>query len=384
MLSKIFCRYALIGEELSLEENVEIIINAAGKIHQITPNVQKKASTFSYYFENHLLTPKFINAHTHLGDAILKECAWNRSLEDAVGPNGMKYQGKERSSEERIQAMRNAIKEMIFSGISTCIDFREGGEKGVKDLQEAAKDLPIDILILGRSTPDSDLLSFIDQVAGVGYSTPLDYPFIKLKEQRDYLLSHGKLISTHIGEDPRIIHEAMIEYAISDLQIALTALKPQILIHLNYTETSDLEKIPETVFIVFCPRSNAYFKIRFPPFDFFLQKNHFIGIGTDNVMTTSPNVLDELRWIILRLKEQNIDISLIQALKIITTNASQALSIESGCIKVGFWADLLVIDLKSYRTIFSKDPISSFLFRAGINDFVLNTFHGQVISNDFI
>jgi cytosine/adenosine deaminase-related metal-dependent hydrolase len=383
MLSRIFCRYALVGEDLLLKENVELKINSVGKIDQIQTNIQKPSTTFSYYFDDHVLIPKFINNHTHLGDAILKESAWNRSLADAVSSKGIKYQARSRLKEDRILAMRNALKEMIYSGISTCIDFREGGESGIKELKEAARDLPIDIVILGRPTPDSDLSSIINLVSGIGYSTPLDFPVEDLKKQSDLLLSHGKLISTHVGEDPQVIHKASSASDSSDLQIALEALYPHMLIHLNYTDYSDLDLIPNNIFIVFCPRSNAYFNIKFPPIEYFLQKDHLIGLGTDNIMTTSPNILDELRWVILRLKEQNITFSLDQALKLITTNTSQVLPIESGCIKTGHWADLLVVDLGSFRTKFSKDPISALLFRSTTNDFVLNTFHGKVINDNF-
>ena len=382
MSLKIFCRYAALGEDLSLEENVGITIDSVGRIESITSNVYNDPSAFSHYFKHHILLPKFINSHTHLGDAILKDRAWNLSLKDAVGPNGLKFKCKEKTREQRIKAIRNTIKEMISTGISTCIDFREGGEDGVKELVEAAKDLPIDIRIFGRPTSDSDLSSFINEVNGIGYSTPLDYPVEIIKDQTDQILNQGKLISTHIGEDPEIIHKAIVKHNISDLQVALKVMKPSILVHLNYTELNEMINIPDTIFIVFCPRSNAYFKLKFPPLDFFLKRDHLIGLGTDNVMVTSPNILDELRWTLFRLKEQNIDISLLQALKMITTNASQVLPIESGCIKVGFWADLLVVDLKSNRTIFSKDPITSVLFRSNINDFVLNMFHGLIINYD--
>ncbi len=94
MTLNIFCRYALLGDQLALEENVEILISDEGKIEKISINVQKDASSFNYHFEHHLLIPKFINSHTHLGDAIIKDVACNSSLDEAVGPNGLKYRVK--------------------------------------------------------------------------------------------------------------------------------------------------------------------------------------------------------------------------------------------------------------------------------------------------
>ncbi|MHA2203995.1 MAG: amidohydrolase family protein, partial [Candidatus Hodarchaeales archaeon] len=123
----------------------------------------------------------------------------------------------------------------------------------------------------------------------------------------------------------------------------------------------------------------------FPPIDYFLDKKHLIGLGTDNVMSNPPNILEELRWLIVRLKEQRNSLSPVDALKLITINPSKALKISTGCIKETYWADLLVIDLQSTRTVFGKDPIMSLLFRCQLpEDISLNLFHGEIISNELV
>ena len=67
-----------------------------------------------------------------------------------------------------------------------------------------------------------------------------------------------------------------------------------------------------------------------------------------------------------------------------TSNLSKALGLETGCIKKGYWADLLAVDLNSNSAKFGIDPIMTLLFRSQIpNDVCLNMYHGEEISNDY-
>jgi len=383
MTSNIFCRYALLGDQLTLEENVEILISDEGRIKKIAGNVKKDASSFNYHFEHHLLIPKFINSHTHLGDATMKDYALNSSLDEAVGSKGLKYDVKLFSREERIDAMRITLLDMISEGISTCVDFREGGLEGVKELLEAVESLPIEVLILGRPESHTNIKLLLNHVTGIGYSTPLSYPLEEMQKHVESALKKNKIIATHIGESIQVIQTSKKNFGKSDLLTALEYLEPRMLIHLNYSDEQELWQIPDSTLIIFCPRSNAYFNLQFPPVKYFLKESsrYLVGIGTDNVMTTPPNVLDELRWLVLRLKEQGLNLSPQQAIKLISVNPSRGLHLLSGILEVDYWADLMVIDLQGKRTKYCIDPIAALLFRTEIsNDCRLNMFHGKVIN----
>jgi cytosine/adenosine deaminase-related metal-dependent hydrolase len=382
---QIFCKFALIGSKLSLVENVRIKIDQ-GKISTIESNInqeklnKKNIKTFSH----HLLVPKFINSHIHLSDASLKDQVYNLSLNESVGTEGYKYRIYSLPRSTRISAMREALKEAIEYGTSACYDFKEGGLKGIQELNEAKAGLPIEIRILGRPGEKTELDTVITHSDGLGLSSPVLYSIEELTAIRNRISSKKALVATHIGEDPQVIREAIVKYGYSDLQLALKYLDPNMLVHLTCSSESDLNQIPISKFLVFCPRSNAYFGLGVPPVNYFLNKGYLIGLGTDNVMTTPPNILNELRWLVLRLKERCISINPIQALQLITTNPSKALNLSTGCIEVGYWADILVINLQSYRTAFGNDPISSLLFRAHLpNDVSLNMFHGEIVSGEY-
>lgn len=95
------------------------------------------------------------------------------------------------------------------------------------------------------------------------------------------------------------------------------------------------------------------------------------------------NVLNELRGLILRFIDQNFHINPIKALKMISSNLSKTSGLETGCIKKGYWADLLVVDLSIDSAKFRINPFMTLLFHSQIiNDVCLNMYHGEEISSD--
>ena len=98
-----------------------------------------------------VVCPSFINAHVHIGDSIIKDEGYGMSLSDMVKPpNGIKHVALSNADDEDlVDAMKSSMWEMVNSGITHFIDYREGGIKGVKLLREASKDIPIKPIIKG-------------------------------------------------------------------------------------------------------------------------------------------------------------------------------------------------------------------------------------------
>ncbi|NHJ01929.1 MAG: hypothetical protein EAX86_07270 [Candidatus Heimdallarchaeota archaeon] len=384
-INQIGCKFALVGPELKLQKNVILELNENGTILKITPNANIKRRSANVSFPHHLIIPKLINSHIHLGDSALKDQAFNLSLDEAVGKTGLKYQVNSYSKSERIAAMKNSIKEMIYSGTSTCLDFREGGIEGIKELIVAKENLPINIQCFGRFNNSKILIDEISLYNGLGLSTPIDYTLKEMEKLKLISQENNLAIATHIGENEMVISEATNQFGDSDLNIALNYLDPKILVHLIVTSEADRKKIPKSKFLVFCPRANAYFGLGFPPVDYFVQAGYKIGLGTDNVMITSPNIIEELKWTLLRLREKKLFLDPIEALKMITINPAFNLNINSGCLYPNFSGDALIVNLKTARTNFSEDPIKNLLFRAQFpSDIDMNLFHGKQIGNEEI
>src|ERR671930_1601996 len=99
-----------------------------------------------------LVTPGFINAHTHIGDSIGKDIAVDSGLYTRVHPIfGIKQSILKNTRPDHLKSfMRASVISMMKKGVTAFADFREGGKYGVQLLRDSISDLPIRCIILGR------------------------------------------------------------------------------------------------------------------------------------------------------------------------------------------------------------------------------------------
>ena len=99
-----------------------------------------------------IVCPSFINGHMHIGDSIIKDEGYSLSLSEMVKPpKGVKHVALANASDDEIIcAMEETMWDMVNSGTTHFIDYREGGIKGVKLLKKASSNIPIRPIILGR------------------------------------------------------------------------------------------------------------------------------------------------------------------------------------------------------------------------------------------
>ena len=142
---------ALIGKELRYVESTNIKI-VRGRFGRIGTEIHAGASETSIDCEGLLVMPGMVNAHTHIGDSIGKDIALGASVDSRVHPvHGVKSRIlAETNPEHLVTFMLASCKSMIKNGITTFVDFREGGLDGVNLLRKAVSESPIRAIILGR------------------------------------------------------------------------------------------------------------------------------------------------------------------------------------------------------------------------------------------
>ena len=140
----------LYGNDLKFikKTNVQISGNTFQKISSKISSTKNEAINC----DGLLLIPGLINSHTHIGDSIAKDVALNKNTDSKIHPVfGIKQKIlKETKPKVLSHFMRKTVKSMLKKGITTFVDFREGGLEGVLLLQKALSDLPIRAIILGR------------------------------------------------------------------------------------------------------------------------------------------------------------------------------------------------------------------------------------------
>jgi|TARA_B100001540_G_scaffold297609_1_gene300394 cytosine/adenosine deaminase-related metal-dependent hydrolase len=351
----------LYGHDLKLIDSINIEI-AESKFKKISLQVNTKNQNV-VDCNGLLLIPGFINAHTHIGDSIAKDLSLNSTVDSKIHPMiGIKQKIlRETPDKELIRFMRKSAQTMLKKGITTFVDFREGGIHGINLLKKALKTVPINPVILGRleyyhtqkqikqntSMPDflkSNLESLIENCDGVGISGPNENSDNNLQE----FSKIKKIVGIHAAETLSSYAISKKSYKKTEPKRALLA-EPTFLVHMTNASKNDLlSATKKTRGIIICPRANASLAEGIPDIELMLKMKCNIGIGTDNVMINSPDMFREMDYVwkvTMGIKKKRIDPK--QILKMATVNSGKILNKKIGCIKENYFADCIFIDKKS-------------------------------------
>ncbi|MDR3292053.1 MAG: amidohydrolase family protein [Methanobrevibacter sp.] len=256
-----------------------------------------------------MVCPSFLNAHTHIGDSIIKDYGDGKSIEELVKPpNGLKHLSLSNSSDDEIiSSMRNSLWDMIKTGTTHFIDYREGGLKGIKLLKKAAFDIPINPIILGRDPIFHDKERSEDEIRkitakllkncdGIGLSGFNEVSKEVCEIVTKECIKRDKIPSIHVGEYLELQKKSLKETGKTEIERAVN-LNFKLLIHSTYPIGNDLSLISENnKLIALCPRSNGALNLGIPPIRNFIEQKINMLIGTDNIMLNSPNLMREMEY----------------------------------------------------------------------------------------
>ena len=370
---------ALIGENLDFVSNVDILIKN-DKFQKINSNIQSKSKKDTIDCEGLLLIPGFINSHTHIADSIGKDISLNTTVNQKIHPMfGIKSKILKNTSNEYLSTfMKNTCHSMIQKGITTFVDFREGGLDGASLLKKAVDDLPIRAILLGRldfhqntseikkntPLPKEKLLelpSLVKICDGIGISGANEHSTSVLKSYS----KTKKLRSIHSSETIESVQKSKRITGKSETLRALS-LKPDFLIHMTHASKSDLEATSKkTRGIIICPRANSSLSEGIPDIEKMQNAGCLLGLGTDNVMINSPDMFREMDYlwkVTMGIKKKRIDPR--EILKMATVNAGKILKKEIGIIQTKKIADCIFLDKHALDLEPMHNPYASIVHRA--------------------
>jgi len=370
---------ALIGENLDFISNVDIQIKN-DKFQKINSNIQSKSKKDTIDCEGLLLIPGFINSHTHIADSIGKDITLNSTVNQKIHPMfGIKSKILKNTSNEYLSTfMKNTCHSMIQKGITTFVDFREGGLDGAILLKKVVDDLPIRTILLGRldfhqSTSEikknspfpkekiRELPSLLKICDGIGisganeHSTSVLHSYSKTK----------KLRAIHSSETIESVQKSKQITGNSETLRALS-LKPDFLIHMTHASKKDLDATSKkTRGIIICPRANSSLSEGIPDIEKMQNAGCLLGLGTDNVMINSPDMFREMDYlwkVTMGIKKKRIDPK--EILKMATVNAGKILKKEIGIIQTKKIADCIFLDKHALDLEPMHNPYASIVHRA--------------------
>ncbi len=303
-----------------------------------------------------IVAPTLINSHIHIGDSVAKDVGDGEPIERIVKPpNGIKHRILlETPAEEIISSMRRSMQEMLQTGTTTFVDFREGGLNGIELLEKAAENVPIRKIVLGRheSFHDSKNLveiketttNILNNCDGIGLSG-----FGEIKDEIATLIAvtcqeMGKLAAIHVAEYLQLQTESLKISGKTEIQRAIDA-GFKLLIHMTAPVKNDLEMVGKSnVTVVSCPRSNGTLSVGIPPLRDMLDNGVNVALGTDNVMFNSPNMFNEMEYALKVTRGfYKTYISPLEIFKMATVTPANALGLGTGSIEEGKIADLMLI-----------------------------------------
>ena len=370
---------ALLGSELKFESNTNIQIQN-GTFKRIQSNIKSSRKEDSIDCEGLLVLPGFVNAHTHIGDSIGKDVTLNSSVDKRIHPVfGAKSKILKKTSPENLaNFMKNSCHSMIRKGITTFVDFREGGLDGVLLLKKVLSETPLRSIILGRiefyhevdqirknsSFPKekiSELTELLKKCDGIGISGANENSNSVL----NYYSKTTKLRAIHSSETKQSVSKSKKTFGKSETIRALT-LKPHFLIHMTHASKSDLfSTAKKTRGIVICPRANSSLAEGIPDIELMQKSGCTLALGTDNVMINSPDMFREMDYlwkVTMGIHKKRIDPK--EILKMATANGGKILKKDIGVIGNGKIADCIFIDKHAIDLEPIHDPHASIVHRA--------------------
>jgi cytosine/adenosine deaminase-related metal-dependent hydrolase len=174
------------------------------------------------------------------------------------------------------------------------------------------------------------------------------------------------LTAIHAAESENTMEFSKSHTGMTEVARIMKCLKPDIIIHMTHATVKDISMVARNrTGIVVCPRANGIVGAGVPRVAKMLDLGCIIGIGTDNVMLNSPDILRELDyiWKVSRSVER-IFLSASDILKMATVNNAEILRLNSGYIQSGRAADIIFID-KSHVDLYPiHNPFATIVHRA--------------------
>ncbi len=339
---------------------------------------------------DHVLTPGFVNAHTHAAMTVLRGIADDMPLEPWLREGIWPAEKRWVSAELVRDGTELAIAEML-SGGTTCFSdqyfFPEIVAETAVDLQMRAMiGTPVIEFPTAWATDTAEYLNKATELVHDPYADhPLiatcfaphstaalsDDSFVELRILADQL---DVRIQIHLHETKTEIETALSATGkrpfdrLNELGLVNASLLAVHCVHM--TEAENARFAESGVNVAHCPRSNLKLASGIAAITDFRRAGINVAIGTDGAASNNVlNMLSEMRTAALLAKVAADDAAAIpaaEALRMATINGAAALGLahETGSIEAGKWADLACTDLNRLHSQPIYDPVAQLVYTA--------------------
>lgn len=354
--------------------------------------------------ENKLLTPGFVNAHTHLGMSYFRNYADDLALMDWLQNEIWPIEAKLNAEDIYWSSMLSII-ENIKSGVTTFCDMYyemdrvgdaaiESGIRGVLtrgmtdvDGKGEEKLQEFDALYNNYHNRSDGRIKVVPAPHAI-YTCSTEF----LKEISDNAKKlYDNIIHIHLSETLTEVENSKKEYGMTPIEYvnSLGLLDSQIIAaHCVHITDQEIELVKDKKFYpVYNPSSNLKLASGFTPVDKMLKNNIKMAMGTDgDSSNNNQDFVEEMHigGIVNKAVTMNEKaVPAIEILKMATVNGAEALGFENlGLIKEDYLADLTVFDLESNSFTPRNNLISALVYSANSSDVESVICDGKFIMRD--
>ncbi|MBG7602022.1 MAG: TRZ/ATZ family hydrolase [Gammaproteobacteria bacterium] len=363
-----------------------------GKIVDILPAADAKhifTAKHLHDLRHHVVTPGFINAHTHSAMTLFRGMSDDLALMEWLNNHIWPAEAKWLSEDFVADGSRLAIAEMIKSG-TTCfndmyffpdVTARIASEAGIRatiglivfDFPSAWGDGADDYLQKGLAIHDAYLNHPLIQTALAPHApyTVSDAPLSRVRLLADEL---DIPVHIHLHETNDEILGSLRDHGVRPMARLqrLGLLNPQLIaVHMTQLTEEEIGIAAESgIHVAHCPQSHLKLASGFSPVGKLQRAGVNICIGTDGAASNNDlDMLDEMRTAATLAKAVDNNARTLPAaaaLRAATINGAKALGIDdvTGSLEVGKSADMIAIDLDSLRTQPVHHPLSQVVYAA--------------------
>lgn len=356
------------------------------KIEEISINLVDKDADIVINGQNKITMPGLINTHSHVAMTLLRGVGDDQDLQTWL--NEYIWPREAKLNEELVYAgSKLAMAEMIKTGTTTFNDMYFYMEKTAKAVEESGMRALLGYGMIDlfdekkRKSELNETKKFIDkchntadgrvQVA-VAPHAPYTCSEEILKESKKLADTHNLKLHIHVSETKQEVtdlqkerNETPFEYLNN---IGLLD-ENTIAAHGVWTTPEEMKILKEKdVSISHNPSSNMKLASGIAPVNNYIKNGINVGIGTDGV--SSNNNLDmfsEMKLTALLQKVNTLDPKVLPAKEtfdMATKNGAKALGVNSGKIKEGKLADIIIVNTNVPHMTPVRNPLSNIIYSA--------------------
>jgi 5-methylthioadenosine/S-adenosylhomocysteine deaminase len=393
---------ALTLSDRPIQKDVSIAIEN-GRITQIAPHISPQGFDTVIDAQKKLITPGFVNAHTHLPMVLLRglgdDLPLRRWLEEKIWPAEAKlteetvYWGSLLGIAEMIRSGTTGFNDMYFYCDAIARAVTESGMRarlsyGIIAPEPGAK--------LDAEMAETE--RFIEKwhgeasgrvQAAVGPHAP--YTCHDETWQRAIALArrYSVPIHTHLQETRAEVEESLAQFGMTPtarLEALGVFALPTIVAHGVHLGDADIELLARRkVSVAHCPTSNLKLGSGIAPMEKFLAAQLTVGVGTDGAASNNNlDMLEEIRLCALLHKRENPTVlPALEALRQATVGGARALGWpDVGMITAGQKADLLIWNCQAPHWVPGRDPILDLVYTASSSDVEMVFIDGRLVMRE--